>query len=215
MLSNLSDVVDYLKRFYPPHAGLADIRDNLPDGLALLYREFGALLESRTVERAAFATQDNLVPLSKLEIEDDMFTFLWENQGNWSCRCPIGRGDPAVYSDAADLYADEGEDEGFVVVCESLDQFLSTFCLQEAVLGCAHVFSAEHDATLDEVPGLEPLWLDGKYVFEEPTHDVFAVTGTDLLILRHANEGIVLGSPTISDPEEIRQKTRLKVRRLS
>ncbi|MHC5539153.1 hypothetical protein ACYOEI_13125 [Singulisphaera rosea] len=213
MLSNLSDVVVYLKRFYPTSPGLAEVRDDLPDGLALLYREFGALLESRSVERPAFATQDSLVPLSQLEVDDGMITFLWENQGNWSCRCRTGKGDPPVFSDAPDL--DSDEEEGFVEVCDSLDHFLSTFCLQEAVLGCPHIFSAEPGATLDRVPGLEPLWLDGKYVFEGPTHNVFAIKNVDLLILAHGNEGIMLGSSSISDPEEVRQKTRLKVTPLS
>src|SRR3954453_19619842 len=44
------------------------------------------------------------------------------------------------------------------------------------------------------IPISKPFWLNGKYVFDEPTHDFFGVNGTDLLILRHANEGIMIAS---------------------
>ena len=77
-------------------------------------------------------------------------------------------------------------------VCDSLDHFLSTFSLQETVLGCPNLFSTERDASPDGIAGLEPSWLNGKYVSDEATHDFFGVNGTDLLILRHANEGIMI-----------------------
>lgn len=67
--------------------------------------------------------------------------------------------------------------------------------------------------SLDGIAGLEPFWLNGKYVFDEPTHDFFGVNGTDPLILRHANEGIMNASPSISDPQEIHRKSGLSVRR--
>jgi hypothetical protein len=76
-------------------------------------------------------TQDALAPASLLKRVDGMVEFAWENQGNWSARCPIGQPDPPVYSNAADVW--NTPERGFVVVCESLNHFLTTLCLQGAM----------------------------------------------------------------------------------
>jgi hypothetical protein len=174
-----------------------------------VYLAFGPLMDDP--ETHPFAAQDRLLPPGELEREDGMIGFAWENQGNWSCRCPAGPGDPPVLSDAADLWT--GEEEGFVEVCESLDHFLGTLLLQEAVMGCANLYAMAGDP--DAVAGLEPLWLNGKYVFEEPTHDFYGVAGSDLLLMRHAHEGLVLASPTVSDPDEVERITGLAACRLN
>src|SRR5262245_58542416 len=138
-----------------------------------------------------------------------MVEFAWENQGNWSCRCPLGPGDPPVYSNASDLW--DEDQKGFVEVCGSLDHFVTTLCLREAVMSCRYLYSLPGPLSPDGMPALEPLWLGGKYVFEESTHDFFGVVGTDSLLMRHANEGLFVGSPSISDPEELYQKAGLRV----
>ncbi len=221
MFTGLNDVVDYLRIFHRPWSespGLdpAEIPGDLPDGLALLYREFGALIAMETDpgggHRLPFAAQDCLMPLDRLGREGGMVEFAWENQGNWSCRSPLGPGDPPVYSNAAGLWRDEAP--GYVEVCGSLDRFLATLSLQEAVMSCRNLYAPEGDLPPAAMAALEPLWLGGKYVFDEPSHDFFGLAGTDALLVQHAHTGTFLGSPSISDGGEFHRKAGLRVSRL-
>lgn len=221
MIASVRDLIAFLKDFH--REWLADqsldpalIPADLPSGLAMIYRELGALIALEEAKendwRPPFSAQDCLLPVEKLERIDGMVEFAWENQGNWSCRCPLAPGDPPVYSDAADLWQED--QQGFVEVCGSLDHFLTTLCLQEAVMGSRHLYSLSGALPPDGMACLEPLWLGGQYVFEEPTHDFFQVAGTDGLLLRHAHEGMMLGSASIADPGEFSRKLGLTVSRL-
>jgi hypothetical protein len=172
---------------------------DLPDGLAIIYRELGALVEIKQGPsngwRAPFASQDALMPLSHLKRVDGMVEFAWENQGNWSARCPVGQPDPPVYSNAAESW--EEERRGFVVVCESLNHFLTTLCLQEAVMSCRHLVTLYTDQPPDRVltTPLRPLWLSGRYVYGDqgPQYGFFAPPDRDVLIMEWA--GVWVGSP--------------------
>src|SRR5262245_54437411 len=141
VIESIVDLVAFLKRFHrhwldDPSLNPALIPADLPPGLATIYRELGALVEIEPGPendwRAPFATQDVLLPVSRLKRVGDLAEFAWENQGNWSARCPVGRSDPPVYSNAADSW--DAVRRGFVVVCASLNHFLTTLCLQEAVM---------------------------------------------------------------------------------
>jgi hypothetical protein len=199
MIADLRGLVAYLREFHrswsdSPGLDPALIPSDLPDGLSLLYRELGALVEIEPIpgnERTPFAAQDALMPLSRLKRIDGMIEFACENQGNWLCRCPLGRGDPPVYSNAADSW--QSERKGFQKVCDSLNHFLTTLCLQEAVMSAPCLLAVDGD-TPEEVlraPCI-PLWLSGYYVFGEPTHSFYEVSDCDILIMDYA--GLWLGS---------------------
>lgn len=201
MIRSIDDLVKFLKRF---HRGWLDdpsldpslIPPDLPDGLATIYRELGALveIEDDSRGRAPFASQDCLMPLSRLKRVDGMLVFSWENQGNWCCRCQPGEPDPPVYSNAADVWSEE--QRGFVVVCNSLNHFLITLCLQEALYSCRNLVAVKgyprpEDAITERVA---PLWLSGWYVNAEPSHDFFVTSDHEVLVMNYA--GVWIGSPS-------------------
>jgi hypothetical protein len=192
MIASFADLITFLKRFHRywlEDASLDPslIPADLPPPLATLYRELGALVEidpgPTNDWRCPFHTQDSLTPLSQLQRVEGMIEFAWENQGNWSARCPLGEPDPPVYSNAKDLW--EEPRQGFVVVCDSLSHFLTTLCLQEAVMGCRSLVALHTDRPLTEVLTLplEPLWLDGCYVSGEPDHKFFVSPEQDVLVM--------------------------------
>ena len=202
MITSIADLVAFLKHFhrYWLHDPALDptlIPTDLPTGLATIYRELGALIEIEQGPEndwgGPFATQDALVPLRRLKRVQGMLEFAWENQGNWSARCPIGPPDPPVYSNAADLWSEARR--GFVIVCASLNHFLTTLCLQEAVMGCRNLVALDTDQPPDQVlcVPLRPLWLNGYYVAGEPDHQFFVSPEQDMLVMDWA--GIWVGSP--------------------
>lgn len=193
MITTINDLVDYLRSFHrswleSPDLDPATVPDDLPNGLALIYRELGALVEIEPSQdnefRTPFATQDGLMPLSRLERVDGMVEFAWENQGNWSCRSPLGQADPPVYSNAAQTWS---SDKSFQKVCDSLNHFLITLCLQEAVMSAPCLLATDVESVADflTVP-FQPLWRFGYYVFGEPTHDFYEVPDRDILIMMNS-----------------------------
>jgi hypothetical protein len=119
-----------------------------------------------------------------------MVEFAWENQGNWSCRCALNESDPPVYSDAAEIWDENSS--GFKIVCQSLNHFLITLCLQEAVMSCQYLVVIDGDS-LGEVLTTEPspLWLKGYYVYGEPTYNFYELHEEEVLIMDYA--GIWIG----------------------
>jgi hypothetical protein len=146
----------------------------------------------RSGGRAPFAAQDALIRVRELEFVDGMVEFAWENQGCWSCRTPLEQEDPPVYSNAGDCYYNR---PGFLKVCDSLSHFLITLSLQEAVMSAPVLLAVENASAADAVkPALRPLWLNGKYVFDEPTHNIFDAPGHDILVMEHSEIGIWVAS---------------------
>jgi hypothetical protein len=202
MIASIADLVAFLKRFHrhwldEPSLEPCLVPDDLPAGLATIYRAFGALVQIEQGPenhwRAPFAAQDALVPVSQLKRIEGMVEFAWENQGNWSARCPVGQPDPPVYSNAADAW--DTVRRGFVVVCESLDHFLTTLCLQEAVMSCRNLVALHTDQPPDRVLAvpLQPLWRDRYFVAGEPDHHFYVVPDRDVLIMDYAC--VWVGSP--------------------
>jgi hypothetical protein len=220
VIESIADLITFLKRFHrhwlnDPSLDRALVPADLPDGLATIYRELGALVEIEAGREndwhAPFATQDALMPVSRLNRVDGMVEFACENQGNWSARCPVGRPDPPVYSNAADSW--DTVPRGFVVVCASLDHFLTTLCLQEAVMGCRHLAALDTERPPDRalaVP-LQPLWLNGYYVAGEPDHQFFVAPESDVLVMDWA--GVWVGSPTQEVAGLVAEGARLQVLR--
>jgi hypothetical protein len=202
VLASIADLVAFLKRFHrhwldDPSLDPAVIPADLPSGLATIYREVGALVEIEQGPdnnwHAPFTTQDALMPVSRLKRVEGMVEFAWENQGNWSARTLIGLPDPPVYSNAADSWNEVRR--GFVIVCASLNHFLTTLCLQEAVMGCRNLVALHTDRPPDQVLSipLRPLWLNGYYVAGEPDHQLFVSPEQDVLLMDWA--GVWVGSP--------------------
>jgi hypothetical protein len=202
VIESIADLVAFLTKFHrhwlrESALDSALIPADLPDGLATIYRELGALVEIQPGPendwRAPFATQDVLLPLSRLKRVDGMIEFAWENQGNWSARCPVGYANPPVYSNSVDL--GDTVPRGFVVVCDSLNHFLTTLCLQEAVMGCRNLAALSTNRPLDQLltVALQPLWLNGHYVFGEPDHQFFVSADSDLLVMQ--SDVVWVGSP--------------------
>jgi hypothetical protein len=198
VITSIADLVAFLRRFHrhwidDPSLAPRRIPADLPPGLTTIYRELGALVEIEE-DRGPFAAQDALLPVSRLKRVNGMIEFACENQGNWSARCPVGRSDPPVFSNAADVWAIERR--GFVVVCESLDHFLITLCLQEAVMGSQHLVALDADRPPHELLSipLQPLWLDGRYVSGEPDHHYYGSFAGDVLVMESSDD-VWIGSP--------------------
>ena len=192
MLANFADLIAFLKCFHAPllagpSLDAADMPADLPPGLATLHRELGRLIELEYSPdgawRPPFGTQDRLLPLKRLKWIDGLVEFAVENSGNWAARCPLGMPDPPVYSDAADGWSDTRR--GFVVVCESLNHFLTTLCLQEAVMGSPNLLCVETDRPLDQVvtAPLQPLWLNGYLVTGDPDRHFHVTAERDVIVM--------------------------------
>lgn len=219
MIASIADLVIFLKRFHrhwrdEPQLDPALIPADLPPPLATIYCELGALVEIEQGPEngwhAPFATQDALMPLSRLKRVEGMVEFAWENQGNWSARCPVNLPDPPVYSNAADSW--DTVKRGFVVVCDSLAHFLITLCLQEAVMGCRNLAAFDTDRPTPEAVAipLEPLWLDGYYVAGEPDHQFFVSPDQDVLVMDWAG-GVWVGSPSRKAVEMVASGVKVQV----
>jgi hypothetical protein len=115
-----------------------------------------------------FGTQDRLLPLAELRYVNGAIEFAQENQHSWVARCPLGQPDPPVYSNPMGISAAATPE--FVVVCESLNHFLITLCLQEAVMSCANLAIA----TLYSAPAASL----------NPLHHNYYTPGIDTLIIR-------------------------------
>ena len=191
MIESIDDLIVFLKHFrrnlltdssLPPKM----IPAYLPEGLAKIYREFGRFFSTTHPDR--FGTQDHLVYVSRLQQIDGMVEFCRENQDVWSARCPINQKDPQVYSDHSS-YNGWNIEENFLVVCESLNHFLITFCLQEAVFGSrnfARVDNANNILeTIVKEENFQPLWLNGKYVYNDRLSDFYISEDRDILIWNH------------------------------
>lgn len=160
-IQTVDDLTYYLRDYFKQgKTRRPALRKNLPRSLAIIYRELHFLFGS-----GSFGKTDYLFACKELDESDDgMIRFLNENQGCWSCWFPSGQEDPPVY-------ATSGEDDGFREVCDSLEHFLITFCLQEAVFTApfnfaideGQVYRGKQAGEILTVP-CRSLWLDGKYV---------------------------------------------------
>jgi uncharacterized protein (TIGR02996 family) len=178
-ITSIETLIQFLREFHrhwmdDPVLDAAAIPLDLPYGLMSLYRELGALFEFRR-GRGPFNTQDSLSSPSQLQEIGGMVAFASENQGNWSCRYVKQSVDPPVYTDSNN----EGE---FAKVCDSLIHFLTTICLQEAVMSAPCLLSLE--GSLEDCFGatLTPIWLGGRFAYEQPSN-FYALPRHDALVL--------------------------------
>lgn len=147
--------------FYAPHeeeTGVSVERlalVDIPDPLKTLYG-FAGEWPGGSLE-SIFSNQDSLVPFECLEIQDGKLVFAWENQGVWSVATEATGEDPPVYLSV--------DDDPYKFFCDSLSQFLVTFCLHECIFGAASLSYVDNLRDVNQTQGKIPipLWLDVPY----------------------------------------------------
>lgn len=189
MIASIEELVAFLRRFHRnvlaiPSLDPTLIPSDLPSGLAMLYRELGALIE---IKGGPFAAQDEIIPLSRLKRIDGMIEFARENQFCWSARCAAGQSDSPVYSN--------WDAKHFKELRCALNHFLITLCLQEAVMASANLALLETDRPPNQVltVPLDPLWVDGQSVSEEPSHQFYLSHDQEVLVMEWGS--LWVGSP--------------------
>lgn len=148
--------------FFPPDSEETGVSEerlslvSLPKPLRTLY-SFAGEWPGGEYE-SIFSHQDHLLPFECLEVRDGKLVFAFENQGTWLVGTETNGDDPSVY------LSDDGEP--FKLLCDSLAQFLVTFCLHEALYGAACLSGVDDVDALNSQHGKVPipLWLDGPYV---------------------------------------------------
>lgn len=195
----LDDLKDFLINWYGGYDSsygvpVDEIPAYLPKALQELYAFAGLWKDGSDnhLENSPeiFQQQDCLYSLDRLKQEQDKVTFLEENQANWTCQVEMGNNDSPVYCNEHLLWDDN--DEEYIIVNDSLYHFLKTFCLQEVVFGCKHLYSIEgkldHIQMLFDEP-IEELWINGYYTSpkeEGPTH-TFCRCGNVLVMERYGD----------------------------
>lgn len=177
MLFKDSDQFEDLKAFlvdwyggYDSTCGVPEqeLPADLPQALKELYSFAGRWKDSSEghLEKAPeiFQHQDCLYAVERLKREGSRITFLEENQANWTCQVEAGNPQSPVYCDESLLWDEMAE--GHSLVNESLYHFLKSFCLQEIVYGCKHLYIL--DEKVDNLQALfakplAELWVNGYY----------------------------------------------------
>jgi len=162
--AKLLDVLERFTRwwFFAPHGEETGVPEErlslvtLPEPLRRLYG-FAGEWPGGTFE-SIFSHQDHLAPFECLQVQDGKLVFAWENQGTWCVATDPSGEDPPVY------LSDDGGP--FVPLCDSLSQFLVTFCLHECVFGSPSLSAVDDLDTINKRHGKVPIpiWLDGPYV---------------------------------------------------
>lgn len=132
----------------------------LPEPLRWIYR-FAGEWPSDNWWETVFAYQDMLLPFESLSIKDGKLVFVVENQGCWDVGTDTSGEDPPVW-------VRENEDHApWQKLCDSLTEFLVTFCLHEVVFGSRYRTHVENILGRFEKLGchISPLWLDAPYVY--------------------------------------------------
>ena len=197
---NVDSMVEFLQGYWQEWADQCELPDNLvpdnvPPPLAKIYKHLGGMLDvqcgMQSWQGSPFSSQDHLSKPGQLLWVDGLLEFAFENQGNWSARCKWDEDDPVVLCNVADLWNDTPK--GFQPVCDSLEHFLITLSLQEALMSSR--WAAATDRSLEELgASLEPLWLDGWYVFNEPSHSFYTAKEGSILVMNEFTSGVWLGS---------------------
>lgn len=137
-----------------PSYGLTEteLPDFLPVPLRCLYRHAGRWPGPNPEEHlpdspGIFQQQDVLVRAEALSLHDGTVEFLSENQDSWTCRVTAaGPAAPVVLSNAHWMWDDDSEGE-YMPLTPSLEQFLTSFVLQETVFGCRNLATTSEPAT--------------------------------------------------------------------
>lgn len=148
--------------FRGPWHGIADeklVETELPTPLRWLYG-FAGEWPSDNNWQSIFAYQDVLLPFEVLFSHDSKLVFVAENQDVWHAGTLSRGDDPPVWVRTNERNAT------WRTLCDSLTQFLVTFCLHEIVFGSRYRAHADHILDRFDKMGchISPLWLNGPYV---------------------------------------------------
>ncbi len=175
----------------------------LPAPLRWLYG-FAGEWPSNNAWESVFAYQDLLLPFETLFMDDGKLVFVSENQGVWLVGTLPDGDDPPVW-------VRENEPESpWYKLCDSLTEFLVTFCLHEIVFGAR--YRAHGKNLLDRFRShgchISPMWLDGPYVghgqtFEDCVdHTIsFHMVDGKLLVMDDGWCGTSMDEPWIRFPD--------------
>lgn len=162
------------------------IPDFVPPPLRAIYEFAGSWPERHPEQwfddaegKRLFQSQDWLLNVEDLRVDADRLIFATENQGGWRAETLIGQTDPPVWCRR------ETEAEQ---VADRLSHFLVTMCLQEIVYGSKHVLISDDDPkSPNELVRMmvEPVWLNGPYVYTHCRTDVYLCDGRLLLMQEH------------------------------
>jgi hypothetical protein len=106
-----------------------------------------------------FENMDRLTKFEKLDLEQDKFVFLTENQGNWHCKASLSS--EKVFIDNHELFKKEE------VLLSSLEELLVSFALQEVSYNLEYLIGLEYDSLeefSDKVIQIEDLWVNKTYI---------------------------------------------------
>ncbi len=123
-----------------------------------------------------FCNQDRLVKYQDLKLEEPFFSFVNQNQANWKCRTRLN-------SDIVMLESYYETVEEYVLP-QKIDEFLTTFALQEIAFNLPFYFGLDYEnmeEVRDKFNKIEDLWIDKKYVYEHP-HSYYLVDN-DCLVM--------------------------------
>ena len=152
----------------------------LPDPLRRLYGFAGEWPGG--IFESVFSHQDHLVPFECLHIKSDKLVFVIENQNVWECATETSGEDPPVF-------IAEG-DEAWQPLCDSLSQFLVSFCLHECVFGGGSLCCLDnyHDVVKSTGKLPIPLWIDGPYAssYEEGRQVSFHMIEGHILVMNES-----------------------------
>ena len=110
-----------------------------------------------------FSNIDRLVLYKNLKIEENSFVFLHENQHNWACKTKLN-------SDEI-FFEDKVETENSRIIETKIDDFLTTFALQEIAFNFNYYIGLESeniDEIKDNFDKYEAIWLKKEFVYSFP-----------------------------------------------
>ena len=131
---------------------------SIPLPLRLVF-EIKALYNQAKPNNLLFNTQDNLVNIDNLDLRNNPFTFLSENQGNWICQTELSNDNPTVIYDNRC-----GERE---IISDNIAGFLTTYALQELTFTLNNISYLHWTIQVirDIFVDLESIWTDKSYIY--------------------------------------------------
>jgi hypothetical protein len=160
---------------------------NLPRPLRQVYSNFGKW----TKPWSPLAAQNHLLPVEELVEEDGYFCFLRENQNCWTCWCR-----PREESVYCDSYETGRGLKNAAQIHESIEQFLITHCLHEAVMSspelvCLHDFKPPEEVVL---LSWQELYMAGRFVYPSSPLDFWFAPRPGLLAMKTPLEDLWLAT---------------------
>ena len=140
---------------------------NIPQTLKDVYSFIGKYLN----KDGTFGKQDTLIINSgKGKTYGGKIVIVGQNQGCWNCFTETEGKDPSVWTED---YGWKDDSLKWKLVDNSLSQFLTTFCMQEAIFISKYCYSGNFKTVIPilKLQGYEVSTWQGKYVWEDYFND--------------------------------------------